>query len=244
MLVKDILDNRGHKVTIVENGRLALEALETEQYDAILMDVQMPVMDGITATQLIRQGKNQSDICIIGLTAKALKEDKTICLEAGMNYYLTKPIKPSILLEVLENREIRVSQQAIIDTATSQQINTQSEFPDYQVLNMERSMLTTGEDLSLLRKLLQLTSENITPTLTQIKNLEGQQNWPMLGTAVHKGKGMLANFCDPDFTEIMEQLIDEAEQGNDDAIVPLVAEVIQKIEKFSEELTDFMTKSA
>ena len=65
----------------------------------------MPVMDGLTATQQIRKGKNQADINIIGLTAKARKEDRDTCLDAGMNHYLAKLTKSCELICALENVE-------------------------------------------------------------------------------------------------------------------------------------------
>ena len=80
------------QVDTVENGRQAIEALHQKQYDIILMDVQMPEMDGLTATQQIRKQSAWKDIPIIAMTANALKGDKEQCFEAGMNDYVSKPI--------------------------------------------------------------------------------------------------------------------------------------------------------
>jgi signal transduction histidine kinase/CheY-like chemotaxis protein len=120
-LVREILESRGHSVTIVDNGRKAVDELAIKQYDAILMDVQMPVMDGIEATKTIRQSANQANIAIIGLTARAMKDDAKLCIHAGMNYYLTKPVDPKKLIEVLENDDIR---NARIDSKTNTLIQT------------------------------------------------------------------------------------------------------------------------
>lgn len=88
-------------VDAVDDGSLAVEALKKEKYDLILMDVQMPKMDGLTATRTIRQELGMKDITIIAMTAHAMKEDKEECLEAGMNDYITKPFKPGELYRVL-----------------------------------------------------------------------------------------------------------------------------------------------
>ncbi|MGS2721462.1 response regulator [Paraglaciecola aestuariivivens] len=243
LLVEEILRARGHKLTTVENGRLAVEAIKNENFDAVLMDVQMPVMDGITATKLIRKAPENSDICIIGLTAKALKEDRNICLEAGMNYYLTKPIKPKALLSVLENKQIRESRKmslaaiSILDDASGAELHA------YTLLDIERSLLTTGEDLDLLKRMLLLTLENTQPILDDIFHCESQQDWLKLAKVIHKGKGMLANFCELSFMKSMEELIDEAEHKNVEEIEKQLPVIVEKIIQFTAELKDFIAKT-
>jgi len=88
-------------VDAVEDGYLAVEAVKKEKYDLILMDVQMPKMDGLTATKTIRQELKMKDIVIVAMTAHAMKEDKQECLDAGMNDYITKPFKPTELYRFL-----------------------------------------------------------------------------------------------------------------------------------------------
>ncbi len=95
-LAMTLLSEHGHSVTTVDNGALALEAVKQDTFDVVLMDVQMPVMDGVTATRAIRDpnsGALDPSIPIVALTAHALKGDKERFLEAGMNDYIAKPIK-------------------------------------------------------------------------------------------------------------------------------------------------------
>jgi PAS domain S-box-containing protein len=103
-LASRLLEKRGHRVTVMANGREALEALEKQNYDLILMDVQMPEMDGFETTAAIREKEKHTGahIPIIALTAHAMKGDKERCLAAGMNGYLSKPIRPQELDEILE----------------------------------------------------------------------------------------------------------------------------------------------
>lgn len=100
-LAKYMLSNLGHEVTLATTGKDALELSATESFDFILMDVQMPVMDGIEATKLIREREKRSDthIPIIALTAHAMKGDRERCLAAGMDDYISKPINYSELTE-------------------------------------------------------------------------------------------------------------------------------------------------
>jgi CheY-like chemotaxis protein len=90
---------------LAQNGREALEALEKEHFDIVLMDVQMPEMDGFEATQLIREKEKASGahLAIIALTAHAMKGDEERCLACGMDGYVTKPIKLEELFSVIEN---------------------------------------------------------------------------------------------------------------------------------------------
>ena len=102
-LANIILTKAGYTLNIVSNGKLALETYTAapEDYDAILMDIQMPEMDGLTATKRIRQAGHNS-VPIIAMTANAMKGDRELCLEAGMNDYITKPIKREVVYSVLE----------------------------------------------------------------------------------------------------------------------------------------------
>jgi signal transduction histidine kinase/CheY-like chemotaxis protein len=99
-----LLEKRGYMVTVVPDGRAAVEALEKEQFDLVLMDVQMPHMDGFEATRAIRakEKANGSHVPIVALTAHAMKSDEERCLLAGMDRYVSKPIRSSELFSVIE----------------------------------------------------------------------------------------------------------------------------------------------
>jgi len=100
-----VLDKVGHVTTVVNNGREAIESIVDNEFDVVLMDIQMPEMDGFEATAEIRKLEQQSNlhIPIIALTAHAMKGDREKCLSAGMDGYITKPIKSKILLAEIVN---------------------------------------------------------------------------------------------------------------------------------------------
>ncbi len=104
VLAMRLLEKRGHEVAVAGNGVEALETLETQTFDLVLMDVQMPGMDGLQATQAIRKDERKSGkhIPIIAMTAHAMVGDMERCLEAGMDDYITKPIRPQQLVEIME----------------------------------------------------------------------------------------------------------------------------------------------
>jgi len=99
-----MLEKKGYSVTVAQNGREALAALEKDRYDLVLMDLQMPEMGGLEATAIIREkeketGRHQP---IVAMTAHAMKGDAENCLENGMDDYVSKPIEARRLFEVIE----------------------------------------------------------------------------------------------------------------------------------------------
>jgi CheY-like chemotaxis protein len=98
-----LLEKRGYQVLLAGNGREALDLLEREPVDFVLMDVQMPVLDGLEATKIIRDREKgtESHLPIIAMTAHAMKGDRERCLEAGMDHYVAKPIQPEELFAVI-----------------------------------------------------------------------------------------------------------------------------------------------
>jgi PAS domain S-box-containing protein len=107
-----LLEKMGHIPVVAYNGQEAVEAYESRPFDAVLMDVQMPVMDGLTATQTIRESEarhpGRRRVPIMALTAYAMRGDRERCLAAGMDEYLTKPVKPEELWAAL-NRLVEAS---------------------------------------------------------------------------------------------------------------------------------------
>ena len=103
-LATRVLEKRGHLVTVAGNGKEAVVAMEMNTFDLVLMDLQMPEMDGFEATAALREREKETGIHlpVIALTAHALKGDRERCLESGMDGYLTKPIRPQELEAILE----------------------------------------------------------------------------------------------------------------------------------------------
>lgn len=104
-----VLERGGYQVVKVDNGKQALEALRSQSFDLILMDVQMPEMDGLQATKTIRQQELHTSvhIPIIALTAHAMTSDRERCLEAGMDDYISKPINARALLDLIEKHHLQ-----------------------------------------------------------------------------------------------------------------------------------------
>ncbi len=101
MVAQEILQAAGYTLDIAENGQQALDMLEKNEYALVLMDIQMPIMDGYTATQKIREQEKYANLPIIAMSAHAMKGDKELSLSHGMNEHITKPIDANILYKTL-----------------------------------------------------------------------------------------------------------------------------------------------
>lgn len=101
LVVKEILEYAGATVTIAEHGKEALRILDQAVFNCILMDIQMPVMDGLETTQRIRADGRWINMPIIALTANADEYHRELCQQAGMNDFLAKPINPDLLINTL-----------------------------------------------------------------------------------------------------------------------------------------------
>ncbi len=102
LIMEELLQKTNAKVSMADNGQIAVDMVSKKTFDIVLMDMQMPVMDGIQATGIIRETHNAEDLPIIAVTANAMKEDKEKGIEMGLNDYLTKPIDPPNLMMVLK----------------------------------------------------------------------------------------------------------------------------------------------
>jgi CheY-like chemotaxis protein len=113
VLASRLLEKHGHSVVVVNNGRSALEALDKEKFDLVLMDVSMPEMDGLETVAAIRAREEATGfhLPIIAMTAHAMKGDRERCLEAGMDAYISKPIQPRELFEAIKSMSLVSAQQ-------------------------------------------------------------------------------------------------------------------------------------
>ncbi|MGL6196887.1 MAG: response regulator [Thermoguttaceae bacterium] len=106
LVVREILANAGFEYEVVDNGAKAVDAIKNQHFDLVIMDCQMPEMDGFTATEIIRKHEivnNVRRVPIIALTANATQGDKQKCIDAGMDDYCSKPVNPSLLLDTISH---------------------------------------------------------------------------------------------------------------------------------------------
>ena len=208
-----LLSKMGHTVEVVANGRLALEKLATQAFDVVLMDCQMPVLDGYSASRQIRAGSTpgvNTQIPIIALTAYARVEDRTRCLEAGMNDYITKPIRPLELRHALERfgpiKTSRVAVAAHTNQPSSENIFDEEAFESVQ-------SLPGTEGPSLVRELVGIYLNEETQRLDLLNTLADTRRGEQLADEAHSFGGNAASFGGSQVRRIALKLEETARAG-------------------------------
>ena len=149
-VAQHILNDAGIRVDIASNGAIALAKIEENAYDGVLMDCQMPVMDGYQATRKLRQDPRYSNLPVIAMTANAMVGDKEKCLDAGMNDFIAKPIDVAQLFGTLA-RWIAPAAPQEMTVVVAQ---PEAELPVIAGLKMAEAMRRVGGNATLMRKLL------------------------------------------------------------------------------------------
>jgi CheY-like chemotaxis protein len=151
-LVVTVLERAGFSSHAFDNGQKAIQALKDKDYDLILMDIQMPEMNGFEATKAIRQMEKQGNHTpIIAMTAHAMKGDKEKCLKAGMDDYISKPIKPQSLIDTIE-RWIKISDTQI---AKGKQNRSDKKIQAESIpINLRNALERFGGDMDFFKEIL------------------------------------------------------------------------------------------
>jgi len=195
----EVLKKRGHRVTMVANGLEALKAFEREPFDLILMDVQMPEMDGFAATGEIRKleanpgssiANRRSPIPIVAMTAHALKGDRERCLEAGMDDYVSKPVKAEVLYRVIENLvNTRQKDDEVLTTA----LRVPPDLPeDRPVFDLSAALEAVAGDRTLFLEIARLFLSELPQAVSDIKEAASNSDASRLEQGAHKLKGSLS----------------------------------------------------
>jgi hypothetical protein len=212
-LARHILESWDFEVLIVNNGKEALEAMEHSSFDCILMDVQMPEMDGIEATQRIRKLPDpvKANILIIALTANALKGDSEKYLAVGMNDYLAKPFDEERLFRVISRNLAKVpgpvgsSVAALNGAGTMGAAVAPTPAEKEQTLKNNNSMSpvnsrlydlsmvqsVSGGDEGFIKKMVALFIETVPQNVGDLKKALQEENWDLVGKTAHKLKSTI-----------------------------------------------------
>jgi len=133
-VVLAILRKKGYHIEIANDGREALAKLELASYDLVLMDVQMPVLDGLETTRLIRREARWDRLPIVAMTAHAMNGDRERCLQAGMNAYISKPVQPAHLISTIERQLTSEDRRSTVAPTPLERVLVDRLMPDDSVL--------------------------------------------------------------------------------------------------------------
>ena len=187
-VARRLLEVRGHQVFVANNGKEAVAALEREAFDLVLMDVQMPEMDGFSATAAIRAKERATGLHmpIIAMTANAMRGDRERCLEAGMDGYLAKPIHSRLLYETVE--AITPSTLAPVEPAPVEEALD-------DVLDWNTALRRIGGRGELLEQIANLFFAESDKLMREIQDAIAAGNTPKLQRVAHSLKGSADCFC-------------------------------------------------
>ena len=188
--IQRLLGRWGHQAVIAENGRVAVEALSKNAFDLLLMDIQMPEMDGLRATALIREKEKVTGdhIPIIALTAHAMKGDRERCLEAGMDEYISKPISPDALLKA-----IHTLMPAKLEKAAPG-VNSHPETGPNDMLNRKALLDAFDNDPNFFKEVVDIFVNDYPAMITTLQESISENDAALMQRTAHSLKGMLRNF--------------------------------------------------
>ncbi|OAI18667.1 hybrid sensor histidine kinase/response regulator [Methylomonas lenta] len=181
----ELLTQAFFKVDTAENGAIALEMLEQNTYDCVLMDVQMPVMDGYQATRALRKLPGCSHLPVIAISANVMSDDRKMCLQAGMDDFIGKPILPQTLYATLSRW---LSPQHDHQIAPSSDSN--EELPYLYGIDEAAGLRYSAGDKSVFRKILQKFAENHATSIDEVVHAIACQNFVGAKHILHTLKGL------------------------------------------------------
>jgi signal transduction histidine kinase/DNA-binding response OmpR family regulator len=186
-VARNILERHGHHVVIARNGREALARVQSERFDVVLMDVQMPEMDGLSATRAIRELEmpGGAHLPIVAVTAHAMKGDRQRCLEAGMDAYVAKPLRPDLLLAAIDDALSGHSAAPGAEPAP----------PPAIALDEPALLALVGGDRKLLLELAQLFAQDAPRRLADLRGALAAVDFAALARTAHALKGSAASVC-------------------------------------------------
>lgn len=188
-VIKELLKQKGAEIVVAENGQIALDDLEKSKFDLILMDIQMPVMDGFTSAKEIRKKKKYASLPIIALTANAQLEEKNKAIQVGMNDYITKPIEPKLLF----NAVARWAKKEAITGEEDLHAKNSENTLDIPGLDAAKGLIRLNNDFNLYVTLLKKFLNNHKEDIKKIGERVNDGDWDEALSIVHAMKGAAAN---------------------------------------------------
>ena len=219
LLMRTLLDDFGFECDIASNGKIAIEKMETTTYDVVLMDLQMPVMNGFDTTKYIRNTLN-STIPIIALTADVTTVDLAKCNAVGMNDYIAKPVNEKLLyskiIKILENESQKNNKKDIMKLKA------------IRCINLNYLSQRTKSNPLLMSEMISLYLEQTPPLISAMRKSFDSKDWTTLHATVHK---MIPSFSivgiDQDFENMAKKVQDYANKQLDESEV---IEMIMQLE--------------
>ncbi|NDY72727.1 diguanylate cyclase [Desulfobacter hydrogenophilus] len=239
IVAKGILKKFGYYVDAVANGLEAVRSLEKIPYDLVLMDLQMPELDGLEATRMIRNKASKvihPDIPVIAMTANAMAGDREKCLNAGMNDYISKPVDPILLAEKIEkwlNRIQSLNQErSNVDQEKKEEHEPGSFDPEVLMANLM-------EDRQLIASTIRIFLDDMPGQLDILTELIKQGQAQKGGAQAHKIKGASGYVAAGDFQKIALKMEQAGKAGDIGGLEQLLPEIGEQYTRLKSDLEDY-----
>ncbi len=232
-LALELLQEAGIKVDVAVNGAQAVEKVKHTDYDGVLMDCQMPIMDGFEATHQIRQDSRFKDLPILAMTANAMAGDREKCIEWGMNDHIPTPIDVTQLFRTMARWIKPANPKGILLHAP----DVPEVLPDIPELEVNNTLIRLGGNIKLLRKLISRFSETQADAVQRIKEALALDNTEAARREVHTLKGLTGTIgakLIEDHAKILENILKEnVTQGRDETIHNLEIDLINLLSRIN-----------
>jgi two-component system, sensor histidine kinase and response regulator len=233
-VTRRFLERLGCEVTVAENGKRAVEFCSQGKFALVLMDVQMPVMDGLAATREIRRHESPGQRTpIIALTASAMTDELERCLEAGMDSLLTKPLEPLRLRETLDRHGLGSTQPAAVASAPAAAARVT---PAIQPIDLVQLRIIVGDDREFMQELCRTFIASSSKILEELRRAIESQDRALLGAMAHKLKGGSGSVCARRIGDLAASLEKSAPSGD----MPQLGSSVEQIHVALEECAGFI----
>lgn len=245
MLMSTILEKKFIPYTLVNNGKEVLEKLEQEKYDIVLMDIRMPIMDGMETTTTIRKHSDQaiSNIPIIALTATFTPEEEEKYLGLGMNVVISKPFSENQLFQSMFNLLGSTSEQ-LIDVLDSPINDDVFEIDNEEPVQIEKLYKLANNDVKFVKEMIQVFVSTTEQGMAEIKSLADKGNWEELANQSHKIKAPCKHLGADKLAVFLKSIEDLARSNNGKEKLPeLISYASEESEKIIASLRKHMQES-
>lgn len=237
-IATELLELAGMQIDIADNGQVALDKLQSESFDIVLMDLQMPVMDGFEATKKIRENSLFDELPILAMTANAMSGDRERCLEAGMQDHVAKPIDPATLYKALVEwikprdglGEIELTQLKLKEN------EGQYDLPEFAGLDQTEGLFRVGGNAKLYRDLVLRFAKDQKDTLTSIFDAIEQEDYETAERLAHTLKGVAGNLGAREIQTIAARVEKNFNHANLEAVQADLPELDRRVQLFIAEI--------
>ncbi len=234
-VAKRVLEKLGHQVQIEKNGLLALKALHSRNFDVVMMDIQMPDLDGFETTTTIRKLEQQTGhhLPIIAMTAHATTGDRELCLAAGMDDYVSKPIRADLLSAALARM---VEQFSIRDVEQSSPWSDTHAEDNGLAFDLAATLLKFDGDRDFLVEISEVLLKGLPTQLQTLAAAVAEQDIVAVGKLAHAIEGSLVNFCAEPSYSASQALERECRSGSLDDIATLHQLLVREVARLADAL--------